>query len=219
MSIFDTIDICSMINISRKEDIVIPSSKIEDEGWTDKAEYIARSLLYSWGTSIDNIKFDLKTEEELDNLESRIETTLPKGLRLIFSDLGTPDVNQKLQEFDMVGRLNEMWDLDAQPYHGPDFSTEELALLPHLVTFSDHHGCGSVFCFHDETKEIYFFDTNGKPYFFKMFNSIDDYIKACLISCQIDLFDVEVGQAKVEKWIEEILIDSFGKEIYSKWDF
>lgn len=208
-----------MINISKKSDIVIPFKAIGEEGWLEKLELIVSSLLYCWGTSIDEIQFALKSDNELDDLEKRIETTLPPGLRMYYKTFGIGDVGDKLQEFDFVGRLGETWDLNEKPYCGPNFTKEELEIFPHLVTFSDHHRNGSVFCFHDQTHEIYYYDHLSEPHFTRMFKSIDDYVVACLISCQLDLFDLEVGQDAVEQWIKEIMEDLYGKEVYNKWFF
>lgn len=208
-----------MINIKTKSDIIIPFSRIGDEGWLEKLEIIVSSLLRSWGTNINDVEFSQRTDEELDELEKRIEATLPHGLREYYKVFGIADVGDKLQEFDFVGRLAETWDLNAKPYCGPNFTEEELAIFPHLITFSDHRGNGNMFCFHDETKEIYYYDHATRPYISKMFSSIDDYIKACLISCQVDLFDLEIGQSKVDEWIKEIMVAHFGDEIYDKWEF
>lgn len=213
-----SIDMHSMINISKKEDIVIPFVKIGDKGWEEKSKEIARSLLYSWGTSFDEIVFELKSDQELDEVEQRIETSLPDGLRLFFQTIGVANIKDRMQKFEMIGRLSEIWDSNVET-QGIKLTDEELAIFPNLVAFNDHHCSGNLFCFHDDTKEIYYFDQKLKPHISKMFDSFDDYMLGRMISCQIDLFDLEVGQEKVEKWIEEIMIETFGDHIYKKWYF
>lgn len=207
-----------MINISKKSDIVIPFSKIGDKEWLEKTKSIATSLLVCWGTSYEEIEFDLKSDEELDELEKSVGASLPYGLRVFYQTFGVSDVGDKLQEFDLIGRLNDTWDLDAKLYCGPDFSPEELQLFPHLVTFSEHPGTGNMFCFHDITHEIYYVDHKKSPYISKMFDSVDEFFTACAIVCQIDLFDLEIGQEKVETWIRELMTEHFGEKVLEKWN-
>lgn len=71
--------------------------------------------------------------------------------------------------------------------------------MPFLVTFSDYLGNGNMFCFHSETKEIYYFDHDTKPYLTRMFSCIDEYLKGRLITCQYQLFadlSLEIDAAK-----------------------
>lgn len=207
-----------MINIRKKSDIVIPSSQVGDEKWLKDTRFVASSILACWGLDINEIEFGLKSDEELDALEKSIDTTLPPSLRIFYQTFGVADVGDKLHEFDFVGRLSDTWNLNSKPYSGPDFSEEELMIFPHLVTFTEHPGTNNMFCFHDATHEVYFLDQNEKPHLTKLFDSIDTFFMACSVACQIDLFDLEVGQDKVEGWIREVMTERFGEKVLKKWN-
>lgn len=87
-----------------------------------------------------------------------------------------------------------------------------------MVSFSDYLGNGNMFCFHSETKGIFYYDHESKPYLIKMFDTVDDYLKGCLIFAQNDLFG-EAEQKDVEEWTEEIVSGIIGKETVKKWRY
>ncbi len=112
--------------------------------------------------------------------------------------------------------IKDIW-ADA-PQYGPDFTEEDKKILPYLISFSDYLGNGNMFCFHSETKEIFYFDHDTKPYLTKMFNSVDEYLKGCLVFAQSDLLG-EVEQKDVEEWTEEIVAEILGGDIVKKWRY
>ncbi len=201
-----------MIDINLKNDIIIPFDKIGDIGWNEKSKLIIESLAENWS---NNLKEPIPIEE-IENLEKRLETALPEGLKTFYNTFGISDIGEQLQSFEDIIWMKDIWEED-NPY-GPEFSKEDKILLPHLITFSDYLGNGNMFCFHSITKEIYYFDHDTKPFITKMFQNVDEYIKGCLIFAQADLFG-EVGQEQVEKWTEEIAEDLFGKDIVRKWRY
>ncbi|MDQ6528844.1 SMI1/KNR4 family protein [Flavobacterium sp. LHD-85] len=201
-----------MIDINQKSDIIIPFEKIGNTGWDEKSKLIIESLAQNWSNAL---KSPISIEE-IENLEKRLETSLPSGLKTFYNIFGIADIGEELQSFEDIMWMKDIWKED-NPY-GPEFSKEDKILLPHLITFSDYLGNGNMFCFHSETKEIYYYDHDTRPYITKMFQNVDDYIKGCLIFAQADLFG-EVGQEKVEKWTEEIAEDLFGKDIVRKWRY
>ena len=125
------------------------------------------------------------------------------------------DIGEELIPIDDIDYIQKFWSI---PEYAPDFSEEEKEIIPNLIWFGDYLGNGNMFCFHKETKEIYYFDHDTKPYIAKLFNDFSDYLKGCLISAQSDLFG-KVEQDKVEQWTEEIVIDIFGEEIVKKWKY
>lgn len=201
-----------MIEINLKSDIIIPFTKIGDNDWDKKSKLIIESLAENWS---NELKAPISIEE-IDNLEKRLGTPLPNGLKTFYKTFGIPDIGEELQRFEDIIWLKDIWEEDN--LYGPEFSKEDKISLPHLITFSDYLGNGNMFCFHDETKEIYYFDHDTTPFLTKMFSNVDDYIKGCLIFSQADLFG-EVGQKQVEKWTEEIAEDLFGKSIVRKWRY
>lgn len=98
------------------------------------------------------------------------------------------------------------------------FTEEDKIYFPFLISFSDYLGNGNMFCFHSETKEIYYFDHDNMPYLTKMFNTVDEYLKGCLIFAQADLFG-EAEQEDVEEWTEEIVSEIISKETIEKWRY
>jgi len=202
-----------MIDIKSKSDIIIPFDQIGEENWSDKTEHIIQELANNWNNELT----EPISEETIFELEKRLGASLPSNLKLFYQKFGIAKIGEQLQSIDEIGWIKDIWK-DA-PQYGPDFSKDDKKHLPFLISFSDYLGNGNMFCFHSETKEIYYFDHDTKPYITKLFNSVSDYIQGCLISCQSDLFDQEIGQEKVEEWCEEILDEMFGKDIVEKWKY
>ena len=201
-----------MIDINKKEDIIIPFEKIGDNDWELKTKIIIESLAENWSNELESPI----SIEEINNLENRLGTTLPNGLKIFYNTFGIADIGEELQNFEDMMWLKDLWD-ENDPY-GQEFTKEDKISLPYLISFSDYLGNGNMFCFHSETKEIYYYDHDTRPYITKMFDNVDDYIKGCLIFAQTDLFG-EVGQDKVEKWTEEIVKSLFGNTIVKKWHY
>jgi hypothetical protein len=202
-----------MIDIKSKSDIIIPFDQIGEENWSDKTEHIIQELANNWNNELT----EPISEETIFELEKRLGASLPSNLKLFYQKFGIAKIGEQLQSIDEIGWIKDIWK-DA-PQYGPDFSKDDKKHLPFLISFSDYLGNGNMFCFHSETKEIYYFDHDTKPYITKLFNSVSDYIQGCLISCQSDLFNQEIGQEKVEEWCEEILDEMFGKDIVEKWKY
>jgi len=200
-----------MIEIKLKSDIIVPFKEIGDENWQVNTDLIIRSLAEIWG---DELKESISSEE-ISELEKRLGATLPDNLKVFYSKFGIAGIGETLQDFDEIGWIKDIW--KEAPQYGPDFTEDDKQHLPFLISFSDYLGNGNLFCFHSESKEIYYYDHDGEPYLTKLFDDVSDYIKGCLISCQIDLFSDETDQAKVREWCEEILIELFGKLIIRKW--
>ena len=201
-----------MIEINRKEDIIIPFEKIGEIGWEEKTKSIIESLAENWSKDLEKPI----SITEINKLENRIGTSLPDGLKIFYNTFGISDIGEELQNFDDIMWIKELWGED-NPY-GPEFTEEDNIPLQHLISFSDYLGNGNMFCFHSETKQIYYYDHDTRPYITKMFDTADDYIKGCLIFAQTDLFG-EVKQEQVEKWTEEIAEDLFGQTTVRKWRY
>lgn len=199
-----------MFTIDQKADVLLPFSKIGDKDWTLNTRIILESLAENWGSELP----DPIAESEILKLENRLGTALPKGLSAFYTTFGLADIGEQLQPFDEIGWLKDIW--AEYPEYGPSFSHEDKLVLPYLITFSDYLGNGNIFCFHSETKEIYYFDHDTPPLISKLFDTVDDYIKGCLIFAQADLFG-DSGQDAVDKWTEEIVSELFTKAVVQKW--
>ena len=201
-----------MLEINKKEDIIIPFSQIGDAKWKENTTLILTSIADNWG---DDLK-DPISVDEIQKLESRLGTTLPHGLKTFYENFGLADIGEQLQDFNEIGWIRDIW--AENPQYGPDFTETDQQYLPFLVTFSDYLGNGNMFCFHSETKEIFYYDHESQPYFTKMFDNVDEYLKGCLIFAQSDLFG-DAEQSDVEKWTEEIVAEIIGAETVKKWRY
>lgn len=145
-----------MIDIEKKEDILIPFNQIGEENWKVNTQKIIEAIADNFG---DDLKKPVSKEEILA-LETKLGTTLPENLKLFYETFGIADIGEQLQEFAEVDWIKDIW-ADA-PQYGPDFSDEDKLALPYLISFSDYLGNGNMFCFHSETKEIYYYDRDAR---------------------------------------------------------
>jgi hypothetical protein len=201
-----------MLEIDKKEDIIIPFDKIGDDNWEVTTGLIIQSIAENWN---DELKEPIPIEE-IEKLENRLGTSLPNSLKTFYQKFGLAKIGEQLQDLNEIDWIKNIW--AEQPQYGPDFTVEDKIHLPFLVSFSDYLGNGNMFCFHSETKEIYYYDHDNRPYLTKMFNTVDEYLKGCLIFVQSDLFG-EADQEDVEEWTEEIVSDIIGEESVQKWRY
>jgi len=201
-----------MLEINKKEDIIIPFDKIGEDNWESKTQLIIQSIAENW----DNELKEPISIEEIQELENRLGTTLPNSLKIFYQKFGLADIGEQLQDLKEIGWIKNIW--AEQPQYEPDFTEEDKIYFPFLISFSDYLGNGNMFCFHSETKEIYYFDHDNMPYLTKMFNTVDEYLKGCLIFAQADLFG-EAEQEDVEEWTEEIVSEIISKETIEKWRY
>ena len=202
-----------MIEIVKKEDIVIPFDKIGDDNWDTKTREVILSFADVWRKKLP----EPKTDDEINKLELNLGAKLPESLKLFYKTFGIAPIGEQLLNFDEICWIKEIW--AENPEYGPDFTDDDKTVLPYLITFSDYKGNGNMFCFHCDTKEIFFFDHDDKPYFTKLFDAVDDYLKGCLILCQTGFWGEGIGQEEVEQWAEEIVEEFYGRETLEKWRY
>ena len=198
-----------MIEINNKKDIIIPFDRIGNHGWEINTRKIIESIAENFG---DDLKDPISTDE-ISVLEKKLGTTLPDNLKLFYQTFGLADIGEQLQDLKEIGWIKDIW--AAQPQYGPDFTDDDKKYLPFLVSFSDYLGNGNMFCFHSETKQIYYFDHDDKPYLTKLFDTIDNYLKGCLIFAQNDL---SINN-DIDDWTEEIVSEIVGGDIVKKWRY
>ena len=201
-----------MIEINKKEDVVIPFDKIGEAGWIVKTKVIIESIAESFG---DELKSPV-ADTEIVELETRLRTSLPDSLKLFYKTFGLADIGEQLQSFSEIGWINDIW--KDSPEYGPEFTDSDKEYLPFLISFSDYLGNGNMFCFHSETKEIFYYDHDTQPYLTKIFDRVDDYLKGCLIFAQTDFYG-DVDSEDVETWAEEIVSELFGNERVRIWRY
>jgi SMI1 / KNR4 family (SUKH-1) len=198
-----------MIEIKKKSDIVIPFSTIGAKTWEINTKLIIASIAENWE---DDLKPPI-AESEIIATEKRLCTSLPESLKLFYKTFGIADIGERLQDLKDIRFIKELWESHQ---YGPDFTEEDKAVLPFLVSFSDNTGNGNMFCFHSETKEIYYYDHDGETYLSKMFDTVDDYFKGCLIFAQAELDSTD---EQTKEWAIEIVTDLVGKKIVEKWGY
>lgn len=198
-----------MIEINKKEDILIPFNKIGDSDWKINTKKIIKSIADNFGDDLKNPISD----EEVQDLETKLGTALPENLKLFYQTFGIADFGEQLQDFKEVDWIKDIW-ADG-PQYGPDFTDHDQKILPFLISFSDYLGNGNMFCFHCDTKEIYYYDHDEMPYLTKMFDTVDDYLKGCLIFAQNDFSE----SREIDSWTEEIVVDLFDERTVKKWRY
>ncbi len=202
-----------MIKISKKADIIIPFEKIGNDKWHIKTKDILQEFADNWDEELK----EPKSNEEIIALENYLGVELPKSLRAFYSVFGVANIGDVLLDFDEIDYISNICGWFENPQYAPDFTENEKSLIPNLIAFSDGSGSGNMLCFHKETKEIYYYDHDTKPYFSKFFEDASDYIKCCLIFCQSEFFDEKIGIDTVEDWCDEVLNKLFGENIIDKW--
>lgn len=198
-----------MIEINKKEDILILFNKIGDSDWKINTKKIIESIADNFGDDLKNPISD----EEVQDLETKLGTALPENLKLFYQTFGIADIGEQLQDFKEVDWIKDIW-ADG-PQYGPDFTDHDQKILPFLISFSDYLGNGNMFCFHCDKKEIYYYDHDEMPYLTKMFDTVDDYLKGCLIFAQNDFSE----SREIDSWTEEIVIDLFDERTVKKWRY
>lgn len=202
-----------MLEINKKEDIIIPFDKIGDKNWKTKTAQIIEAFADTWD---EELKSPISATE-ITAVETKLGTKLPEELKLFYQTFGLANIGEELQELDQMEWMKDIW--SDNPENGPDFTPEDNEILPYLVTFSNYIGNGNMFCFHSETKEIYLFDHDSSSYINKLFNTADDYIKGCLIFAQAELYGEDTDEEDAEEWSEEVAEKLFGSDTIKKWKY
>lgn len=187
-------------------EIIIPFDRIGEPGWEGPAGAILQDLAANWDTPPP----PPCTDQELAATEKRLGVALPPALKLFYTTFGVADVGEELQPLENMQFLSK-W---AEGYGLWDSLTpEELTALPHLVTFSEYLGNGNAFCFHKENFTVWYFDHDTDPTLMQLFDTVDDYLKGCLVSAQAELME-DPNAADI---VEEKLVELFGERVVTKW--
>lgn len=198
--------------INKKEEIIIPFDKIGDENW----EKNTKSILYTWSRIWSEPMASPKKESDIHFVEKKLNISLPESMKAFYLAFGIADIGEILLPFNNFMFLKDLWeDVEAKP----EFTENEEELLTELVLFGDYLGNGNMWSFHKETQEIYYFDHDTKPYVSCLFETFDEYLKACLIFAQVEFFGDNVRPADLEEWIEEKVVEMYGEDIVKKWRY
>lgn len=200
------------MNINKKLDFIIAFNKIGDANWVENTQNILEQWADNWG---DEFIKNPVSDEDIQALENRLNTTLPESLKIFYQTFGVVDIGEELLEIDKLKYISEWW---KNPEYSPEFSEEDLKILPYLVHFGDYLGNGNMFCFHSQTKEIYYFDHDTQPYFSKFFEDFSDYLYGCLLLIQSEIADTD-NPSQVTQWAEELIAERIGEAVLTKWRY
>ena len=197
-----------MLHFRSAKDLIWPFTAIGDEGWENGVQSILEAAAEEWGAQMP----PPVSEEKLVDTEKRLGTAIPPSLRLFLKRFGVADIGEELQHPDNMVSLAQ-W---AEGMELEEFMAEnERTATADLITFSEHLGIGNVFCFHRTDHSVHFFDHDTSPHLEKLFDSVDDYLKGCLIKVQDIFFAPAISDP--ESLVEEELVRIFGEKTVVKW--
>jgi hypothetical protein len=197
------------MTIEKIEDVIVPRKIIGvDKGWEDEilpiletyADYLGDEI--SEATSADRIK---KTEQTLG-------TTLPNDLKLFYLRFGAARLTEGLFNVEEFQYITANWGQSFLDL----YNKEEQAVLSKLIVFGDYLGNGNVWCFHKDTKEIFYYNHDSKPNINQMFWTFYEYLQSLLIFTQR-----EIGQdiKNFDKECEKLVVDLIGKDRVKVWQY
>jgi hypothetical protein len=197
------------MTIEKIEDVIVPRKIIGiDPDWEEEilpileiyADYLGDEM--SEGTSTDRIK----------HCEITLGTTLPNDLKLFYLRFGAARLIEGLFEVEEFQYITANWEQSFLDH----YNKEEQTVLSNLIVFGDYLGNGNVWCFHKNTKKIFYFNHDSKPNINQMFGTFYEYLQSLLIYTQ-----GEIGQEieNFDKEVEKLVIDLIGKDRVKVWQY
>lgn len=197
------------MTIKKIEDVIVPRRIIGiDTGWEDEilpileiyADYLGKEI--SKVTPADRIK----------KCEQFLGTTLPNDLKLFYLRFGAAHLTERLFEVHEFQYLTKNLGQDLLDH----YNEEEQTVLSKLIVFGDYLGNGNVWCFHKETKEIFYYKHDSMPNINQMFGTFYEYLQPLLLFTQ-----GEIGQdiEGLEEDIEKLVVDLIGKDRVKVWQY
>jgi hypothetical protein len=185
--------------------VVIPQRVIGQEpGWEAEITPIIEAYAYDFSEELAAPA----SAAEISACEQRLQTALPEDLKLFYQRFGAAKLTEILLP------VPEFFGLGENGAELPDGPAEEQALLRQLVVFGEYLGNGNLWCFHRQTKEIYYFDHDSRPTITRMFATFYEYLQALLILTQGELGAHIDG---LEKHCEALVVTLIGPERVRKW--
>lgn len=195
--------------IEKIEDVIVPHKIIGvDKGWEDEilpiletyADYLGDEM--SEATSVDRI----------NKCEQTLGTTLPNDLKLFYLRFGAARLTEGLFTVEEFQYISANWGQDFLDH----YNNEEQTVLSKLIVFGDYLGNGNVWCFHKDTKKIFYYNHDSKPNINQMFETFYEYLQSLLIFTQ-----GEIGQdiENFDKECEKLVVDLIGKDRVKVWQY
>jgi len=197
------------MTIEKIEDVIVPHKVIGvDTGWEDEilpiletyADYLGDEM--SEATSADRIK----------KCEQTLGTTLPNDLKLFYLRFGAARLTEVLFNVEEFQYIAANWGQSFLDH----YNKEEQTVLSKLIVIGDYLGNGNVWCFHKDTKEIFYYNHDSKPNINQMFRTFYEYLQSLLIFTQ-----GEIGQdiENFDKECEKLVVDLIGKDRVRVWQY
>ncbi len=197
------------MTLDKIEDIIIPKKIIgTDSGWEEEILPIIEAYSEFRGDDIS-----LPTSLiDIQKCERTLNTTLPNDLKLFYLRFGPAKLSEGLFNVNEFQYITANWGQDFLNY----YTNEEQVILSKLIVFGDYLGNGNVWCFHKDTKEIFYYDHDSKPNINGMFKTFYEYLQSLLIFTQ-----GEIGQ-EIENFdthCEKLVVDLIGKDRLKVWQY
>lgn len=193
------------MEINKIEDVIIPRRVIGvDAGWEEEIAPIMEAYAYNGYEE----PAAPASAAEVSACEQRLGTTLPADLKLFYQRFGAARLTEILCPLPEFAAAGDDADWLA------NYPAEEQEALRELVVFGEYLGNGNLWCFHKQTKEIYYFDHDTQPNVSRMFATFYEYLQCLLILTQGELGSHVEG---VEKQCEEMVVALIGRERVQKW--
>jgi hypothetical protein len=195
------------MEVNKIDDIIVPQRVVGvNTGW----EQEIAPIIAGYADHIMEDPTEPASAAEISACEQRLATTLPEDLKLFYLHFGAAKLSEILcpvQEFFCLGDNAEQL---------AEYTVEEQAVLKQLVVFGEYLGNGNLWCFHKQSKEIYYFDHDTQPNINCMFASFYEYLRALLVFTQ-----GEMGShvEELEEKCEAIVVSMIGQERVHKWRY
>jgi SMI1-KNR4 cell-wall len=197
------------MTIEKIEDVIIPQKVIGvDTGWEEEILPIIKAYADFLGDDMS-----LPTPiGDINNCEKVLETILPNDLKLFYLKFGAAKLGEGLFNVNEFQYISSSWGQSMLNH----YTDEEQNVLSKLIVFGDYLGNGNVWCFHKDTKEIFYYDHDCKPNINQMFQTFYQYLQSLLIFTQRN-----IGQdiQNFDKECEKLVVDLIGKDRVKVWQY
>lgn len=153
--------------------------------------------------------------QDLEALEQRLGFSIPPLLRTYHEQIGALDLVEALCSVTPAEHASIEPLIDAFPgivtfLEDAPNANKEWALVNQLVVFGDSLGDGNLWCFHQKTGEVWYFDHDTPPMLTRIFDDVSQYLDVLMFTCLLDVHGEEdnedllrkhLGDAVVEKWM------------------
>ena len=195
--------------IDKIEDIIFPQKSIlNDRDWDTEISPIIEGYADFWGNEL----IQATSSNEIENCEKRLQTKLPEDLKIFYLRFGNARLCEDLLPVEEMDYLTETWDASFFENHT---ETERQEIFK-LIIFADYKGSGNFWCFHKDTKHIFYFNHDSNPNISAMFDTFEEYLKWMLIFTQGEIGQFNDG---LEENLLEIVQREIGKERIRIWHY